>query len=184
MPSYATPDIKFISYIMSNRLVRSIMFTEIMPGMRFMRACLNAMHVGMVMDILVLRVSGSFSRVRVFVIAEANGKYLSFIYSRLADMSDNLAKFYKCRPAHRKIYQLRFFIRSMFLITSGLLGEHKWKCSRNSLMYSTLNHLGLLSAHYTQADLSMSSVIYNWCIKLSSKSWPCISRTLEYSVRL
>lgn len=77
MPSYATPGIKFISYIMSNRLVRSIMFTEIMPGMRFMRACLNAMHVGMVMDILVLRVSGSFSRV--FVIAEANGKYLSFI---------------------------------------------------------------------------------------------------------
>jgi hypothetical protein len=54
------------------------MFTEIMPGMRFMRDCLNAMHVGMVMDILVLRVFGSFSRD--FVIAEANGKYLSFIY--------------------------------------------------------------------------------------------------------
>jgi hypothetical protein len=35
------------------------------------------MHVGMVMDILVLRVFGSFSRD--FVIAEANGKYLSFI---------------------------------------------------------------------------------------------------------
>jgi hypothetical protein len=39
-----------------DRLVRPIMFTEIMPGMRFMRDCLNAMHVGMVMDILVLRV--------------------------------------------------------------------------------------------------------------------------------
>lgn len=76
-PSYATPSIKYTSSIMSNRSMRSIMFTEIMPGMRFMRDCLNAMHVGMVMDILVLRVFGSFSRD--FVIAEANGKYLSFI---------------------------------------------------------------------------------------------------------
>ena len=57
---------------MSSWLVWSIMFTEIMPGMRFMRDCLNAMHVGMVMYILVLEISGSFSRV--FVIAEANGK--------------------------------------------------------------------------------------------------------------